>query len=37
MKSVLLQSKWRPETFLDLLGASADFKKLLPDKYNAPV
>jgi hypothetical protein len=33
----LLQSKWRPKTFLDLLGTSADFKKLLPDIYNAPL
>jgi len=33
----LLQSKWRPKTFLDLLGTSADFKKLLPDTDNAPL
>jgi hypothetical protein len=31
----LFQSKWRPEAFLDLLGASADFKKPLPDTNNA--
>jgi hypothetical protein len=31
----LFQSKWRPEAFLDLLGASADFKKPLPDINNA--
>jgi len=37
MEPVLLQSKWRPKTFLDLLGASADFKKLLPYMYNAPL
>jgi hypothetical protein len=37
MKFVLLQSKWRPKTFLDLLGASAGFKKLLPDVNNAPL
>jgi hypothetical protein len=32
---VLLQRKGRPKTFLDLLGTSANVKKLLPDMYNA--
>jgi hypothetical protein len=35
MKLALLQKKRRPKTFLNFLGASADFKELLPDMYNA--